>query len=52
MFGGCAHLKALIQWVAASYGGIKIKYFPFDVVRIFPVFAIARVSVIAVNVVF
>ena len=52
VFGGCAHLKALIQWVAASSGGIGIKYFPFDLVRIFPVFAIARVLVIAVNAVF
>lgn len=30
VFGGCPHLKALIQWVAASFGGTHIKYFPFD----------------------
>lgn len=53
VFGGCAHLKALIQWVAASSGGIKIKYFPFNMVLItFPVFALARVLFIAGNLVF
>ena len=51
VFGGCPHLKALIQWVAASSGGIKIKYFPFDMVLIFPLFALELVLVIAGNVV-
>lgn len=30
VFGGNADLKALLQWIAASEGGIKIRYFPFD----------------------
>merc|ERR1712224_607332 len=30
VFGGHADLKALLQWMAASEGGIKMRYFPFD----------------------
>jgi len=30
-FGGSAPLKAVLQWIAASEGGRRIRYFPFDV---------------------
>merc|ERR1711972_926571 len=29
-FGGCATLKALLQWASASHCGRRLKYFPFD----------------------
>ena len=30
MFLGNADLKALLQWMAASEGGISMRYFPFN----------------------
>jgi len=30
VFGGFVPLKAVLQWMAASQGSIKVKYFPFD----------------------
>jgi len=29
-FGGCAELKALLQWASASQCGRRLRYFPFD----------------------
>jgi len=29
-FGGCAPLKALLQWASASQCGRRLRYFPFD----------------------
>merc|ERR1712048_1026959 len=29
-FGGCAHLKAVVQWAAASQSRRQIRYFPFN----------------------
>lgn len=30
VFGGFVELKAVLQWMAASEGGITLRYFPFD----------------------
>eukprot|EP00277_Geminigera_cryophila_P010501 CAMPEP_0179410576 /NCGR_PEP_ID=MMETSP0799-20121207/3377_1 /TAXON_ID=46947 /ORGANISM="Geminigera cryophila, Strain CCMP2564" /LENGTH=492 /DNA_ID=CAMNT_0021182467 /DNA_START=6 /DNA_END=1484 /DNA_ORIENTATION=- len=30
VFGGFSQLKAVLQWIAASQGGIKVRYFPFN----------------------
>jgi poly(ADP-ribose) glycohydrolase len=30
VFGGNTLLKAVLQWLAASEGGLKMRYFPFD----------------------